>query len=116
MNKSELINLYNEAVNYESERGSAQDLPPLLPLLKEYPEYNHIEMFAHENREGIFIYKGDEHNVDGEALIFEWPFDEEPYLALDADMEWEKVDRNLYDEPDGQPDEAQEWHDFDPDC
>ena len=23
---------------------------------------------------------------------------------------------SLWDEHDGQPDEAQEWHDFDPDC
>ncbi len=29
--------------------------------------------------------------------------------------EHELVD-DLYDEHDGQPDEAQEWHDFDPDC
>jgi hypothetical protein len=28
----------------------------------------------------------------------------------------EVVDDELEDEPDGQPDEMQEWHDFDPDC
>ncbi len=26
------------------------------------------------------------------------------------------ADDNRYDDYDGQPDEAQEWHDFDPDC
>ena len=28
----------------------------------------------------------------------------------------EVADKDLDDENDGQPDEAQEWHDFDPDC
>ena len=28
----------------------------------------------------------------------------------------EEVEMDVEEEPDGQPDEAQEWHDFDPDC
>lgn len=32
--------------------------------------------------------------------------------SADVDDEGEPLD----DEDDGQPDEAQEWHDFDPDC
>ena len=32
---------------------------------------------------------------------------------FDDDDEW--VDEDFFDD-DGQPDEAQEWHDFDPDC
>jgi hypothetical protein len=26
------------------------------------------------------------------------------------------IEHGFLDQPDGQPDEAQEWHDFDPDC
>lgn len=39
--------------------------------------------------------------------------------ANDIDLEDEddeQVDNYNYDSYDGQPDEAQEWHDFDPDC
>ena len=43
-------------------------------------------------------------------------------VEVEAD-EWEETEsddghRELYEEDwrDGQPDEAQEWHDFDPDC
>ena len=44
--------------------------------------------------------------------------DIDPVDALDLAMdEYEDVDEwEEDDEHDGQPDEAQEWHDFDPDC
>ena len=36
---------------------------------------------------------------------------------LNIPVEWvENIREGLNDENDGQPDEAQEWHDFDPDC
>ena len=36
---------------------------------------------------------------------------------LNIPVEWvENIGEGLNDENDGQPDEAQEWHDFDPDC
>lgn len=44
--------------------------------------------------------------------------------TLDVPFEWVEAVcvqngydiKGSYDEYDGQPDEAQEWHDFDPDC
>ncbi len=36
---------------------------------------------------------------------------------LSIPVEWvENIREGLNNENDGQPDEAQEWHDFDPDC
>lgn len=36
---------------------------------------------------------------------------------LSIPVEWvENIGEGLNNENDGQPDEAQEWHDFDPDC
>ena len=36
---------------------------------------------------------------------------------LNIPVEWvENIREGLNNENDGQPDEAQEWHDFDPDC
>jgi hypothetical protein len=37
-------------------------------------------------------------------------------LDEDESDDDEKEDNYNYDSYDGQPDEAQEWHDFDPDC
>lgn len=37
-------------------------------------------------------------------------------LEDEEDEDDEQVDNYNYDSYDGQPDEAQEWHDFDPDC
>lgn len=48
--------------------------------------------------------------VDGHSMMF--IADE-----LNIPVEWvENIREGLNDENDGQPDEAQEWHDFDPDC
>ncbi len=35
---------------------------------------------------------------------------------IDLEEDDEQEDNYNYDSYDGQPDEAQEWHDFDPDC
>ena len=61
--------------------------------------------------------------VDAQAYIDTWlncsvtDIANELMLADDddADEDWGHSD-NWGDEYDGQPDEAQEWHDFDPDC
>lgn len=37
-------------------------------------------------------------------------------VCPDCAAEFDDDDEYLYDYYDGQPDEAQEWHDFDPDC
>jgi hypothetical protein len=45
--------------------------------------------------------------------------DRDKWQALATDFEHQQELRDydeLYNEDDGQPDEAQEWHDFDPDC
>ena len=51
--------------------------------------------------------------------------EQEPLFVLDEDFDPDPEDRDLDfmdeeypkdDEYNGQPDEAQEWHDFDPDC
>jgi len=41
--------------------------------------------------------------------------DDAAYEELDEDIEFPDCDED-YEEYDGQPDEAQEWYDFDPDC
>ena len=44
------------------------------------------------------------------SLVFEgYPRDDDDEYEFDAENEYD-------DDWDGQPDEAQEWHDFDPDC
>lgn len=60
-----------------------------------------------------------DHEYEHEAFM-EW-IDENEY-ACDTPEEWYDAwwdycdeDGGMYD-PDGQPDEAQEWHDYDPDC
>jgi hypothetical protein len=37
-------------------------------------------------------------------------------VIYDKDVIADLMDVSFEDEHDGQPDEAQEWHDFDPDC
>jgi len=46
------------------------------------------------------------------ANHFEYEYDGQP----DENLEIEIDDISHLNENDGQPDEAQEWHDFDPDC
>ena len=36
--------------------------------------------------------------------------------ALEIPVEWVTSTRESFEEDDRQPDEAQEWYDFDPDC
>jgi hypothetical protein len=47
-------------------------------------------------------------------------YNKEPNFGIKDDEEenkwWIDEDDHIIDEDDGQPDEAQEWHDFDPDC
>ena len=45
-----------------------------------------------------------------------WMSHDEVREMLDANELSPRFDEDDEDEYDGQPDEAQEWHDFDPDC
>lgn len=63
--------------------------------------------------------------VDVEEALFEGATPEQIATKFNISVEQvnayieqlEEADRDPYEEDyDGQPDEAQEWHDFDPDC
>lgn len=50
------------------------------------------------------------------AQIIETAIEDDPTFFDDADVDPAEYDYSYDADFDGQPDEAQEWHDFDPDC
>jgi hypothetical protein len=55
-------------------------------------------------------------SYDMVAQIVETAIEDDPTFFDDADVDPAEYDYSYDADFDGQPDEAQEWHDFDPDC
>ena len=73
---------------------------------------------ADEERGPVGVFEGYSDHLRPEG-------DRDPILDDDGDEDWQEssshwddefVDSDSEDDFDGQPDERQEWHDFDPDC
>ena len=67
----------------------------------------------HATREDVLDFLAENQSF---RTAFQGVTNAEGYEIVDLGVVEEDVELESEDEYDGQPDEAQEWHDFDPDC